>query len=216
MTARERQPFVNKAEELRIQHMQTYPDYKYRPRRRPKNKNGKGKGPYAATSTRLSPSCSPPGLTPPATPTKPMELDHVKLEDPRPCSASQHLYPNGGYPTVSYANSTPAEACGAPAEYDSRFMFPPQYKQCYPPSQCYYEDMGSPETYYAPSQISPTHQQSPAIHPQTLSAVPTKPTARQPDVDSSSSSLLQQLYEKADYNDISPDELDQYIQIPKL
>ena len=91
MTPQDRQPFINKAEELRIQHMQTYPDYKYRPRRRPKNKHAKVKTGQTNPlyTNRLSPSCgTPPGLTPPTTPTKlaPLDMVHIKKEESGPCS----------------------------------------------------------------------------------------------------------------------------------
>ena len=39
LSDKDRQPFVEEAERLRILHMQQYPDYKYRPRKKAKTRN---------------------------------------------------------------------------------------------------------------------------------------------------------------------------------
>ena len=200
MTALDRQPFINKAEELRIQHMQTYPDYKYRPRRRPKNKHAKVKAGQTTPlyPNRMSPSCgTPPGLTPPTTPTKlaPLDMAHIKTEDTGPCSAVSSYSP----PYQPYPDATPTEY------NNNSFVFPSQFKTYYPPS-CYYSEVGSNEPYYParPSSISPGYP-SPVQHPEVSSAT----LCNGP-------SFIQQLIGFDDYKDIQPAEFDQYLTDEKM
>lgn len=213
MTAKDRQPFINKAEELRIQHMQTYPDYKYRPRRRPKNKHAKGgaKGqasPYS--NNRMSPG-TPPGLTPPTTPTKvsPIDISHVKqeVESVPPCSA-QTLYAHGYTP---FGDGTPT------GEYPSNFIFPPAglYKSYYPP--CSFQYSEQPE-YYQQSH-SPSQQMSPPCsytQQSSISPPAANPPVAVPVAAPVPGSYIQQLIGYDDYKDIQPDEFDQYLTDSKL
>ena len=214
MTAKDRQPFINKAEELRIQHMQTYPDYKYRPRRRPKNKHPKGaaKGqtsPY--NNNRMSPG-TPPGLTPPTTPTKvsPIDLSHVKQEvEGAPCSA-QALYASSYTP---YGDATSS------SEYTSNFVFPPAglYKTYYPPCSFQYATEHHPEYYH--NQLSPSQQLSPPCNYSQQSSIspPAGPApVSVPVPPPAHGSYIQQLIGYDDYKDIQPDEFDQYLTDSKL
>jgi len=173
--------------------MQQYPDYKYRPRRRPKNKIGKGKMSSSLSfPARMSPT-SPAGLTPPATPTKPSPLDltYVKTEEAAPCSNSLYT------PAMPYGSPD-----GVSVDYVNSFVFP-QHKTFYPTQ--YYTDYDSYYTQMSPpTSVSPQSysQPSPPMNPRTRPGL--QRTAPQ------SCSLLQQLYDH-DYNDIQPDEFDQYL-----
>lgn len=223
MAAQDRQPFINKAEELRIQHMQTYPDYKYRPRRRPKNKHTKVKGVQPYNNSRLSPSCgTPPGLTPPSTPPKvtPLDIAHIKTEDMGPCSA-RSVYSTTSYQT--YGDETPTEY--------NNFVFPPlQYKTYYPP--CYYGDTLTSEAYYQtrpsttpPTPMSPNYvnTSTPPIQHHEItsqtsacsSVASQQPilcgTGSSPNGTGQQTSFIQQLIGYDDYKDIQPDEFDQYL-----
>lgn len=211
MTAQEKQPFINRAEELRLQHMQTYPDYKYRPRRKPKNKQGKGGRPYP--SSRLSPNSPPTSLTPPATPTKasPVEIEHIKLEDGAQCS--QHALYNGMYhsPYSPSAAGTPTAETGT-----TGFMFPAHgFKPYYPP--CYYSEHSQPESYYSAADQAPVHHTgfpvnpSPPVMQPPMSSPPPPPATHSTNSSSAPEySLLQQL-QCDDINDIAPYELDKYL-----
>lgn len=229
MTAQDRQPFINKAEELRIQHMQTYPDYKYRPRRRPKNKHAKVKGGQNAglyASNRLSPSCaSPPGsglsLTPPSTPTKvsPLDISRIKTEDMGPCSAQS------AYGSASYQGYTDCD--DTPTQYNSSFVFPPpQYKTGYY-SSCYYSDMAATSEGYYPSRpsstpLSPCYTQASNSPPMPHRQLSTQTSVCGASHDANRAgepaqgqgqqqSFIQQLIGYDDYKDIQPDEFDQYL-----
>lgn len=200
MTAQEKQPFINRAEELRLQHMQTYPDYKYRPRRKAKGaKQGKGGRPYP--NSRMSPN-SPASLTPPSTPTKasPIEMEHIKMEEGVQCS-QQPLYNSMYHSPYSPPAGTPTENSG--------FMFPTHsFKQYYPP--CYFSDHGQLDSYYNGSGEQHANfpvNHSPIMQPPMLSPVnhSTNSSSSAPEY-----SLLQQL-QCDDINDIAPYELDQYL-----
>lgn len=212
MTAQDRQPFISKAEELRIQHMQTYPDYKYRPRRRPKNKHPKTKAGQTSplySNNRLSPNCgSPPGLTPPATPTKvpAIDLSHVKMED----VGAQSAYGGNMY-------------CSQNTEYANSFVFPSQqYKSYY--NSFYYSsnnDAGTPltgdmydypiQSNPSPTQVSPQFRQDTSSAPGHEHQQPRLPPCHPRIQTSSNHSFIQQLIGYDDYKDIQPDEFDQYL-----
>ena len=60
MSIADKRPYVEKAEQLRIEHIRKFPEYKYRPRRRkqPNQLQGK-KNPTISTATHQKPTMQP-------------------------------------------------------------------------------------------------------------------------------------------------------------
>nr|XP_025041145.1 transcription factor SOX-7 [Pelodiscus sinensis] len=199
LTPSQKRPYVEEAERLRVQHMQDYPNYKYRPRRKKQVKRICHAGSYreARTSSSASMDTYPYGL-----PTPP-EMSPLDVIDPEqsffasPCPEEHHHPRMTGAPFSSEYSTSPLLCNHHPLGPMS--IPQPGTPMISPASSC----PPPPPTYYPPA-FHPVHPPSLHAHLGPLSPPPEHPSFLS----------LDQLSQAELLGEMDRNEFDQYLNAP--